>query len=46
LLDIDGDTDLDLMISPRLGSGNFLYLNDQIVSATTATWGRIKALYR
>lgn len=46
LLDIDGDMDLDVFISPRLGDGNFLFLNDQIVSVRASTWSYIKALYR
>jgi hypothetical protein len=45
LLDVDGDTDLDLLISRGL-SGNALYLQEQITPTGTSTWGRIKALYR
>jgi len=46
LLDIDSDGDLDLMVSPLLGTDNFLYLNEQIVPVERSSWTSIKALYR
>jgi len=45
LLDVDGDGDLDLLISHYLGE-NFLYLNERITPVGATSWGRIKALYR
>jgi hypothetical protein len=45
LLDVDGDTDLDLVVSGPPGASS-LYLNEQITSVGPSSWGAIKALYR
>lgn len=46
LLDIDRDGDADSLISPAVGEGNFLYLNERITPVQPVSWTSIKALYR
>jgi hypothetical protein len=46
LLDVDGDGDPDLYISPALEDGSLLYLNERITPVRPASWTSIKALYR
>ncbi|MBM3308586.1 MAG: VCBS repeat-containing protein [Candidatus Eisenbacteria bacterium] len=45
LPDIDCDGDPDLLIVDGHG-GVYLYMNETVTSASPATWGTIKALYR
>jgi hypothetical protein len=44
LVDVDGDTDPDLLVCGYLH--NFLYLNEQVTPVEPMTWGRIKSLCR
>jgi hypothetical protein len=46
LLDIDGDGDLDLLITRGSDDQAFLYLNEGVTGVESTTWGSIKALYR
>jgi hypothetical protein len=44
LVDVDGDTDVDLLICGYMQ--NFLYLNEQVTPVEPSSWGRIKSLCR
>jgi hypothetical protein len=46
LLDIDGDGDLDLLITRGSDCQALLYLNEGVTGVEPTTWGTIKALYR
>lgn len=45
LLDIDADSDLDLLLVAFEGGG-LLYLNEPVVPVSTSSWGAIKAMFR